>query len=151
MKFKIFREVTLFNIRQFQIIRHSVKENTISDPNLVSDQDCEEYLTIRGKGWVCEIDYQIIGFAIVDLTENNIWALFIDPYFEKKGVGRKLHQLMLNWYFSQTQQNVWLCTEFNTRAEKFYRKAGWVEIGLHGNKEIKFEMANQAWKKELKY
>lgn len=149
MKNKIFREATKFDIPQIQIVRNSVKENTLSDPNLVSDQDCEEFLTIRGKGWVCEIDDQIIGFAIVDLTENNIWALFVDPNFEQKGVGRKLHQLMLEWYFSQTQQNIWLGTELNTRAEIFYRKAGWAEIGLHGSKEIKFEMSYQSWKKVL--
>ncbi|MHA8066379.1 GNAT family N-acetyltransferase [Aquirufa sp. ROCK2-A2] len=149
MKNKIFREATKFDIPQIQIVRNSVKENTLSDPNLVSDQDCEEFLTIRGKGWVCEIDDQIIGFAIVDLIENNIWALFVDPNFEQKRVGRKLHQLMLEWYFSQTQQNIWLGTELNTRAEIFYRKAGWAEIGLHGSKEIKFEMSYQSWKKVL--
>lgn len=149
MKNKIFREATKFDIPQIQIVRNSVKENTLSDPNLVSDQDCEEFLTIRGKGWVCEIDDQIIGFAIVDLIENNIWALFVDPNFEQKGVGRKLHQLMLEWYFSQTQQNIWLGTELNTKAEIFYRKAGWAEIGLHGSKEIKFEMSYQSWKKVL--
>lgn len=149
MKNKIFREATKFDIPQIQIVRNSVKENTLSDPNLVSDQDCEEFLTIRGKGWVCEIDDQIIGFAIVDLIENNIWALFVDPNFEQKRVGRKLHQLMLEWYFSQTQKNIWLGTELNTRAEIFYRKAGWAEIGLHGSKEIKFEMSYQSWKKVL--
>jgi len=145
---KILREATINDIPQIQIVRNSVKENTLSNPNLVTDQDCEEFLTVRGKGWVCEINRQIIGFAIVDLTENNIWALFIDPNFEKKGIGRELHQLMLDWYFLQTQQNVWLGTEFHTRAEKFYRKAGWIEVELHGKKEIKFEMSYQAWKKE---
>ena len=38
-----------------------------SDPNLVTDEDCEEFITLRGKGWACEIDNQIVGFAIADL------------------------------------------------------------------------------------
>jgi GNAT superfamily N-acetyltransferase len=94
---------------------------------------------------VCEIDQQIVGFAIADLKENNIWALFVDPEYERKGIGQKLHRKMLDWYFTQTKEKVWLGTAFNTRAEKFYRKAGWIEVGTHGPKEIKFEMTYNNW------
>lgn len=141
----IFREAEIDDIRQIQIVRNSVKENTLSNPDLVTDKDCEAFLFERGKGWVCEINGQIAGFAIVDLKENNIWALFIDPDFEKKGIGKKLHDTMLSWYFSQTDKKVWLGTSFNTRAESFYRKAGWTEAGMHGSKEIKFEMTQKDW------
>lgn len=72
----IIRDATLNDIKQIQMIRNSVKENVLSNPNLVTDKDCEEFITIRGKGWVCEIERQIVGFAIVDLKENNIWCLF---------------------------------------------------------------------------
>jgi GNAT superfamily N-acetyltransferase len=139
------RPATIDDIKQIQIVRNSVTENTLSNPNLVTDDDCAAFITERGKGWVCEIDQQIVGFAIVDLQENNIWALFIDPKFEKKGIGQQLHKIMLDWYFTQTSVKVWLGTAFNTRAEKFYRKAGWTEVGTNGTKEIKFEMTYQAW------
>lgn len=141
----IIREAKINDIEQIQIVRNSVKENTLSDPNLVTDEDCTEFMTVRGKGWVCEIDNRIVGFAIVDLKENNIWALFLDPRFEKKGIGLQLHKIMLDWYFTQTKKTIWLGTAFNTRAERFYRKAGWTEVGLHGTKEIKFEMTLNDW------
>jgi len=141
----IFREALIEDIKQIQVVRNSVKENTLSNPNLVTDEDCKEFMTVRGKGWVCEIDNQIVGFAIVDLKEHNIWALFLHPNFEKKGIGKVLHKIMLDWYFSQTKITVWLGTAFNTRAEQFYRKAGWTEVGMHGTKEIKFEMAYDNW------
>ena len=141
------RAAKIEDIPQIQIVRNSVTENTLSDPNLVTNEDCEVYLTVRGKGWVCEIDAQIVGFAIVDLQENNIWALFLDPKFERQGIGRQLHHIMLDWYFTQTKETVWLGTAFNTRAEKFYRKAGWKEVGTHGSKEIKFEMTYNDWTK----
>jgi GNAT superfamily N-acetyltransferase len=128
-----------------QIIRNAVTENTLSDPNLVTDEDYKVYINERGKGWVCEIDKKVVGFAIVDLKENNVWALFLDPKFEKKGIGKSLHHSMLNWYFTQTQNAIWLGTEFNTRAEQFYRKAGWTEVGTHQSKEIKFEMTYEDW------
>ena len=141
----IFREATTEDIKQIQVVRNAVKENMLSDPNLVTDRDCEDFINKRGKGWVCEIENRIVGFAIADLKDNNIWALFIDPEFEKKGIGQTLHKIMLDWYFKQTKATVWLGTAFNTRAEKFYRKAGWKEVGLHGFKEIKFEMSYEDW------
>lgn len=141
----IIREATVEDIKQIQRIRNSVKENTLSNPDLVTDKDCEEFITERGKGWVCEVDYQIVGFSIVDLQGHNIWALFLLPEFEAKGIGRQLHDSMLDWYFSQTKIKVWLGTAPNTRAETFYRKSGWTEIGTHGKGEIKFELTFETW------
>lgn len=141
----IFREAKIDDIKQIQVVRNAVKENALSNPNLVTDKDCEEFLFERGKGWVCEINGEIVGFSIVDLKENNVWALFLDPKFEKQGIGRRLHDTMLDWYFSQTEEKIWLGTAFDTRAESFYRKAGWTEAGMNGSKEIKFEMTHKNW------
>ncbi len=141
----IIRDAHINDIEQIQVVRNSVFENTLSNPNLVTHKDCEVFLTERGKGWVCEIENKVVGFSIVDLKDNNIWALFLNPSFEKKGIGRKLHDTMLDWYFLQTKDNVWLGTSPNTRAEIFYRKSGWIEIGSHGKGEIKFEMTFNNW------
>jgi GNAT superfamily N-acetyltransferase len=140
------REATIEDIKQIQIVRNAVKENMLSNPNLVTDDDCKEFITERGKGWVCEIDDTIVGFSIADLQDNNIWALFVDPAFEKKGIGKQLHDVMIDWYFTQTTETVWLGTAPNTRAETFYRKAGWKEVGMHGRDEIKFEMGYEEWR-----
>ena len=128
-----------------QIVRNSVKENQLSNPTLIKDADYEEYLLSRGKGWICEVKNSVVGFAIVDLQENNIWALFVTPAFAEKGIGKKLHSLMLGWYFEQTQQTVWLGTAPNSRAEIFYTKQGWTKVGMHGNNEVKFEMTFNKW------
>src|SRR5215470_15877005 len=141
----IFRKANIDDIPQLQRVRHSVKENTLSDPRLVTDADCENYLSNRGKGWVCEIKGHIVGFAIADLQDNNVWALFIDPDFEGHGIGRRLHDEMIDWYFTQTEKTIWLGTAPNTRAEKFYRRAGWREIGKHGKGEVKFDMTKASW------
>lgn len=79
------------------------------------------------------------------MKEYNIWALFLDPKHEKKGIGQRLHNTMLDWYFAQTKEKVWLGTAFNTRAEQFYRKAGWTKVGTRGANEIKFEMSYKDW------
>lgn len=59
----VFREAKIEDIKQIQVVRNSVNENTLSNPDIVTDADCEEFLFHRGKGWVCEIDNQIVGFA----------------------------------------------------------------------------------------
>jgi GNAT superfamily N-acetyltransferase len=97
--------------------------------------------------WVCVIENEIVGFSIVDCVDNNIWALFVKPDFEKRGIGKKLHNTMLDWYFAQTTETLWLGTSPSTRAETFYRKQGWTEAGLHGKGEIKFEMTRKNWLK----
>ena len=142
------REARIDDIKQIQIVRNSVKENALSNPNLVTDEDCRIFLTERGKGWVCEVNGQIVGFSIADLRDHNIWALFVRPGFDKQGIGRQLHDVMLNWYFEQTQETVWLGTAPGTRAEAFYRKAGWKETGIHGKGEIKFEMSYRNWREK---
>ena len=139
------REARPSDIPQIQIVRNSVTENTLPSPDFVTDSDCEQFLFERGKGWVCEIDNQVVGFAIADLKEHNIWALFLRPEFEKQGLGRELHDTMLDWYFTQTKDPIWLGTLPNTRAETFYRRSGWKDAGTHGKKEIKFEMTCGDW------
>lgn len=142
----VIREATVADIPQIQVVRNSVAENTLSDPSRVTDADCLECLTATGKGWVCEINSRVVGFSVADISGHNIWALFVHPCFERQGIGRCLHSTMLEWYFSQTETTVWLGTAPKTRAEIFYRKAGWIEIGTHSSGEIKFEMTFAGWK-----
>ncbi len=141
----VFREANQADIPQIQIVRNAVTENTLSDPALVPDADVEDYIIRRGKGWVCEIADIIIGFSIVSVLDKNVWALFIQPGFEKRGVGKRLHEEMMNWYFAQTNETIWLSTSPGTRAEQFYNKAGWTEVGTYGKGEIKFEMSAKQW------
>lgn len=141
----IFREAVVTDIPQIQIVRNAVKENILSNPALVTDADVEEYIVRRGKGWVCEMNNEIVGFAIADLVDKNIWALFVHPDAEGKGIGKQLHDQMVNWYFSQTDETVWLSTTPGTRAETFYKMQGWTEVGVYGKGETKFEMRKVDW------
>ena len=141
------REATIEDIDQMHVVRTSVYENQLSNPGLVTPKDYEDYLVNHGKGWVAEIDNLIVGFAIADLIENNVWALFIQPSFEKRGIGKMLHDEMINWYFNKTGRTIWLNTSANTRAENFYKIAGWEQTGIQANGELKFEMKAENWRK----
>jgi GNAT superfamily N-acetyltransferase len=145
----IYRTALLSDIPQLQLVRNAVRENRLSDPALIADGDYIDFITIRGKGWVCLIEDQVAGFVIVDLLQHNIWALFVHPDYEGRGIGRRLHDDMLDWYFEQTDTTVWLSTTPKTRAAAFYTKAGWIETGLYGRDEIQFEMSRARWRSRL--
>jgi len=144
-----FREATTKDIPDLHHIRMSVKENVLNNPLLVQEKDYVNYLTTEGKGWLCEIEGDIVGFAIVDTVKSNFWALFVDPAYEGKGIGRKLVELVLDWYFETGKRSISLSTAPNTRAEKFYRNASWKENGSTKHGELIFEMTAQAWKYKM--
>ena len=141
------REAQLKDIQAMQVVRHAVKENTLSDPLLVTDKDCKLYIQQRGKGWVCEAANKLVAFAIADLQDNNIWALFVLPEYENMGIGKQLHKTMLDWYFAQGKDKVWLSTWPGTRAEIFYTKQGWTKTGFLKNGEVKMELTAATWLK----
>lgn len=127
-------------------IRMAVRENVLSNPNVVTEKDYLEMLENGGKGWVCFSENELVGFAMVDLPKRNIWALFVHPGFENQGIGRKLQQLMLDWSFAQKGiENLWLSTAPGTRAEHFYEKSGWEKTGITSTGEIRFEMSREKW------
>lgn len=138
-------EATIDDIGSMLVIRKSVRENVLADPGSVTEEDCVEYLTTRGKGWTCVIDGEMAGFAIIDVKDDNVWALFVHPQHEGKGVGRRLQVEMLDWYFAQGKEMVWLGTDPDTRAAGFYQKSEWRKVGMRDNGEIRFEMTEKEW------
>jgi GNAT superfamily N-acetyltransferase len=141
------REATVEDIAKMHAVRLSVLENVLVDHSLVTDEDYIRSLTTDGKGWLCESSGEVIAFAIVDTIKKNVWALFVHPSHEANGIGSKLHTVMLDWYFSHFSETLWLSTDAETRADGFYREAGWKEVMRFGKNEVKFEMSQEDWVK----
>ncbi|SHJ07889.1 Acetyltransferase (GNAT) domain-containing protein [Hymenobacter daecheongensis DSM 21074] len=136
-----YRQSTVADIPQLMQVRLAVRENVLSDPTRVPATAYTDYLTRRGLGWVAEEAGRIVGFAIADLVDHSIWALFVHPDFAGQGLGKRLHDLLLDWYFRQTLHPIWLSTAPGTRAEEFYRRQGWQETGRTESGEVRFERA----------
>ena len=132
------------DIPEIQRVRNAVTENRLSNPSRISDKMVEEFMMVRGRGWVCETGGIITGFAIADHVDENIWALFVDPRFEGQGIGKTLQRMMLDWYFEK-KETVWLSTAPGTRAETFYTMTGWRKTGRTATNETKFEMRKEDW------
>lgn len=144
---KIFRIATRDDILQLHEIRTAVKENALSDPARITPTDYQEMLELNGKGWVCEVGNKIAGFAIVDMQNQNIWALFVHPDFEGKGIGKELFRFMVNWSFEQGIHKLWLGTAPGTRAERLYSTIGWERKGIEKNGEVRFECTKEMWQR----
>ena len=139
------RTATEADIPAMHEIRCAVRENRLADPASVQPGDYAPFLGERGRGWVAELDDRVVGFAIGDRVEGNVWALFVAPGFETRGVGRGLHDRMIAWLFAAGLDSVWLGTEPGTRAAAFYAAAGWVLTGSRPNGEVRFEMSREGW------
>lgn len=135
-----YRQAVEGDIPKLQVIRNAVRENVLSDPARVADADYAEHFRQPGNGWVCTKGARILGFAIADRTTSSVWALFVHPLYEGRGIGSSLLQQLLSWYFSGSALPLRLSTAPGTRAERFYRMQGWKECG-HRNGEVVFEMA----------
>ena len=126
-------------------IRMAVRENVLSDPARVQPSDYAAILEAGGRGWVAELDGRMVGFAVADLARSSVWALFVDPGFEGRGAGRRLHDTMMDWFFTAGADRVRLGTDPGTRAEGFYRSAGWRPAGDEPNGEVRYEMSREEW------
>ena len=85
---------------------------------------------------MCEVGERIVGFAYADRARSSIWALFVEPDFEGRGIGRELLRLATDWLFSLGNDVVVLSTDPGTRAEAFYRALGWRLQGTTSDGEV---------------
>lgn len=71
-------------------VRFLVRENLLSEEQLrqhVTPESLAVLLESQCKGWVAEEDRQVIGFSIADSKSRSIWALFVLPCHEGRGIG----------------------------------------------------------------
>ncbi|MEK6283895.1 MAG: GNAT family N-acetyltransferase [Acidobacteriota bacterium] len=119
-----FREASIEDIPAMSEVRHAVKENVLSDPRKVTREMFVAYLSESGKGWLCEIEGEVVGFSVASTEHASIWALFVKPSCEGRGIGKRLLRLATDWLF-ETSASISLSTDVNTRADRFYEEQGW--------------------------
>ncbi len=120
-------------------VRYAVQENRLTSTT-IDDEELLQQSQTSGRGWVIEIDGEIRAFAIGNAETGNIWALFVDPAYEGRGYARRLMAELVQWLWSQSLQRLTLSTDPGTRAEAFYRRAGWHPLGLNTAGEMRFEL-----------
>ena len=118
-------------------IRFAVRENQLGDPSLVTAEDYAWFTEYPGI-WVWEEDGQIQGFSVGDPRDGTIWALFVDPSHERRGIGRALFEVACDTLRRAGHRTAMLTTDPGTRAERFYRAAGWKVVGNNTKGDLIF-------------
>ncbi|GFE81122.1 hypothetical protein GCM10011487_31220 [Steroidobacter agaridevorans] len=135
----IIRQAVASDIAGMHRVRMSVLENRLVSRQL-SEQDYRVEIETTGRGWVIELEGNIVAFAVGNAATGGIWALFVEPGHEGKGYGRQLHDTMVDWLRQQGQDRLWLTTGPETRASRFYERAGWRRVDVTGDGELRYEL-----------
>ncbi len=131
------RTATAADIPAMQAVRLAVRENALSSPHRITAEDYSSALA-QGCGWVAEVSGVVVGFAFGQRS-GNVWALFVDPAHEGRGIGRALHSELVRWMEHNARRPIWLTTAPATRAEGFYRAHGWIDCGMAQSGERRLE------------
>ncbi len=133
-----FRRATFEDVFELERIRGLVRENQLS--STIPRERLLAALDTRGRGWVAIDGESIVGFSMADLPDSSIWALFLLPEWEGKGLGRSLLDCAVSWLGQKECSKIWLSTAPGTRAEGFYEHLGWKRTGLTDKGEVRFEL-----------
>jgi GNAT superfamily N-acetyltransferase len=136
----VFRRAVSADIPAMSRIRLSVTENVLSDPARITGRMYEDFLEKSGRGWVAERAGEIVAFCYADKDNASIWALFVRPGEEGRGLGRSLLKGAVDWLFEIGHERVHLSTGAGTRADRFYAAQGWLREPL-GPSEIGYSLA----------
>jgi len=132
------RRAVQTDVPRIMEIRHSVRENRLSDPNLVTATDCEASIE-RSEIWVWEEDGAVQGFAAGDTRDGWIFGLFVAPEYEGRGIGQALLPLACETLRKAGYTIAKLSTVAGKRAERFYRTNGWIMTGKNQKGELVFQ------------
>lgn len=133
------RQATRSDIPAMQRVRMSVRENVLTDPSRITEADYIGALEQLGRSWVVEADNQIVAFA-TGYKSGSVWALFVRPDHEARGLGKALHATMVDWLWSLGHTSLWLTTDPGTRAERFYVSQGWVPLERLTGGEVRLQL-----------
>jgi GNAT superfamily N-acetyltransferase len=143
----ILREAGVVDMPGISRVRFAVRENVLTPEQLASrgitNESVAASLLTHRKGWLAEHGGEIVAFSMADRADPSIFALFVLPDYEGRGLGSRLLQLALDWLEQQGADRIWLATGPGTRAQRFYERRGWVEIGKEARGDVKLELVRR--------
>jgi GNAT superfamily N-acetyltransferase len=133
------------DVEAISVVRHAVRENMASREELaargITPASVAASFSADSRGWVAEAAGRIVGFSIADRADASIFALFVLPEFEGRGLGTKLLDLAVAWLRDEGAGDIWLVTGEGTRAAGFYAARGWRPAGRDAAGDLRFELA----------
>ncbi len=129
----IFREITVQDVPELIVLRTTTRENALSMEELnrldITEKSVRAMIGASHRGWLCESDGRIAGFAMGDRRSGEMWVIALRPEFEGRGIGAELLTRVEDWLWSEGWESIWLTTDLdpNLRAYGFYLRQGWTD------------------------
>jgi len=136
----IYRQAVVADIPEMSRIRLAVSENRLRDPGRVTRQMYEDFLERDGRGWIAQVNGITVAFSYANKLDGSIWALFVDPEHEGKGLAKALLGLATAWLFDTGYTDITLDTGAGTRADLFYARQGWTRSDA-GAADVRYTLA----------
>ena len=144
----IFREATAADMPGISIVRQSVIENPLTVAQLAARGITNESMAAAFlkdlKGWVAESDGRIVGFSMADRETRSLYALFVMPEYEQRGIGERLYDFAIAWLRENGASDLWLTTSADTKAAQFYGRRGWIATGVDEYGDLRYELRQSA-------
>lgn len=125
----VIRAASTADVSAMHRVRTRVRENRLSSSTRISEASYLPFISNLSI-WLADSASGVLGFAALDIVEQSVWALFVDPSAEGCGIGRALHQRLLASASERGIEQLTLTTEQGTRAARFYQRAGWSAAGI---------------------
>jgi GNAT superfamily N-acetyltransferase len=91
----VIRVAVTSDIAGMHRVRLAVRENRLTS-SVITETHYIPFMEEVGRTWVAVEDGVVLGFAAGNKTTGNIWALFVDPAQEGRGLGFALHAAMVH-------------------------------------------------------
>ena len=125
-----YREILEKDLDELLLVRSSTDENRLTIEELnhlgINSKTTGEKMKQDLRGWLCEADNKIVGFAMGFAKTAEMWVIAVLPEYTKRGIGKKLLAYVENYLF-KTNDEIWLTTDIDPklRAYSFYKSNGW--------------------------
>ncbi len=133
-----YRAIEVADIEDLIQVRISTDENTYTLEGLralgITFETVKEKLLSTHRGWLCEVDDKVVGFAMGDRSSGEMWVIAVLPEYIRRGIGSRLLALVEGWLWECGCLRLWLTTDIDTalRAYAFYLKNGWEDEKIEG-------------------
>lgn len=125
-------------------IRTSVEQNHLSREQMaalgITPQVLGQAIEDSECVWIAEVEGQPLAFVMIDRETGELFAMFVRPGHENRGLGRRLMGVAEAALFEQ-HERIFLITDGrqDIRANGFYQRLGWELAGQEDHDDVRYE------------